>query len=225
MKYLIHTIAFLLLLTMATACGDFYVFEDEPDSWDGVAMRVLCDSNYVMEGDTMPLRVEFTPLNPDSGAVYWYIPDSLTAKIRNNSLIAKSAGELQLVAISNNGRLQDTARVTVFERWDTTRLEYSKINDMVVYANITIKGEQWNPETQLVAAFIDGRLAGVAEAREDFGIKYARLRIWADVEEHAGYVFLQCYDRRRFRLYSMPGFDFKVNPTLGTLSDLYPLNF
>ena len=225
MKYLIHTIALLLLLASATACGDFYVFEDEPDSWAGVTMRVLCDSNYVMEGDTMPLGVEFTPLNPDSGAVYWSIPDTLTAKIRNNSLIAKRAGELQLVAISNNGRLQDTARVTVFEHWDTDSLEYSNINDMVVYANISILGEQWNPETQLVAAFIDGRVAGVAEAREDFGIKYARIRIWSYAEEHVGKVILQCYDRSRYRLYSMPGFDFNVNPTLGTLSDLYPLNF
>lgn len=214
-----------MLLASATACGDFYVFEDEPDSWAGVTMRVLCDSNYVMEGDTMPLGVEFTPLNPDSGAVYWSIPDTLTAKIRNNSLIAKRAGELQLVAISNNGRLQDTARVTVFEHWDTDSLEYSNINDMVVYANITILGEQWNPETQLVAAFIDGRVAGVAEAREDFGIKYARIRIWAYAEEHVGKVILQCYDRNRYRLYSMPGFDFNVNPTLGTLSDLYPLHF
>lgn len=58
MKYLIHTIALIMLLLFA-ACGDFYVFENEPDSWDGVTMRVLCDSNYVMEGDSMPLLVDF----------------------------------------------------------------------------------------------------------------------------------------------------------------------
>ena len=65
MKYLIHTIALIMLLLFA-ACGDFYVFENEPDSWDGVTMRVLCDSNYVMEGDSMPLLVDFSPINPDA---------------------------------------------------------------------------------------------------------------------------------------------------------------
>ena len=54
------------MLLFFAACGDFYVFENEPDSWDGVTMRVLCDSNYVMEGDSMPLLVDFSPVNPDS---------------------------------------------------------------------------------------------------------------------------------------------------------------
>ena len=126
MKYLIHTIAFLLLLT-TTACGDFFLFEDESDIWDGVSMRVLCDSTYVMEGDTMALNVAFTPMNPDDGSVYWLLPDTITAKVRDNKLIAKNAGELDLVAISNNGRISDTVRVTVFERWNTERLEYSNM--------------------------------------------------------------------------------------------------
>ena len=68
------------MLLLFAACGDFYVFENEPDSWDGVTMRVLCDSNYVMEGDSMPLLVDFSPVNPDSGAVYWFIPDTVIAK-------------------------------------------------------------------------------------------------------------------------------------------------
>ena len=224
MKSLIHAIAFILLLSLA-ACGDFYVLDDEPDSWDGVAMRVLCDSNYVMEGDSMPLRVDFTPINPDSGAVYWFIPDTITAKIRHNTLIAKNAGELELVAVSNNGRLQDTARITVFEHWNTDRLEFSNPYDMVIYANITVGGKEWNPELQPVAAFVNGRVAGIAETREDYGIRYARIRIWSDASQYAGLIILRCYDRTRYRLYSFPGIDFRENPTLGTLSRLYPINF
>ena len=224
MKYLIHTIAFMLLFSFA-ACGDFYVFENEPDSWDGVTMRVLCDSNYVMEGDSMPLLVDFSPVNPDSGAVYWFIPDTAIAKIRHNTLFAKTAGELKLVAVSKNGRLQDTARVTVFEHWDTDRLEFSNAYDKVIYANITVGGKEWNPETQTVAAFVNERVAGVAEAREDHGIRYARIRIWSYADEYAGYVTLRCYDRTRYRLYSTLGIDFSVDPTLGTLSELYPVNF
>ena len=153
------------MLLFFAACGDFYVFENEPDSWDGVTMRVLCDSNYVMEGDSMPLLVDFSPVNPDSGAVYWFIPDTVIAKIRHNTLFAKTAGELKLVAVSNNGRLQDTARVTVFEHWDTDRLEFSNAYDKVIYANITVGGKEWNPETQTVAAFVNERVAGVSESR------------------------------------------------------------
>ena len=224
MKYLIHTIALIMLLLFA-ACGDFYVFENEPDSWDGVTMRVLCDSNFVMEGDSMPLLVDFSPINPDSGAVYWFIPDTVIAKVRHNTLFAKTAGELQLVAVSNNGRLQDTARVTVFEHWDTDRLEFSNTHDMVIYANITVGGKGWNPESQPVAAFVNGQIAGVAEAREDHGIKYARIRIWSYADQFSGIVTLQCYDRSRYRLYSALDIDFSVDPTLGTLSELYPVNF
>ena len=224
MKYLIHTIAFLLLLT-TTACGDFFLFEDESDIWDGVSMRVLCDSTYVMEGDTMALNVAFIPMNPDDGSVYWLLPDTITAKVRDNKLIAKNAGELDLVAISNNGRISDTVRVTVFERWNTERLEYSNMHDMVIFAHITVDGEEWDSETQEVVAFVNGSPAGKAVEKEANGIKYALIRVFSYSDEYGGLISLRCYDRSRFRLFRIErDIEFNVSPTLGTLSNLYQVD-
>ena len=65
----------------------------------------------------------------------------------------------------------------------------------------------------------------MAVKRQDHGVTYAELRIWAIDDQHVGNVQLRCYDRRNRRLYvSLNDIEFDAYTTLGTLSDLYPIN-
>ena len=97
---------------------------------------------------------------------------------------------------------------------------------MVIYAHITVRGEEWNPDSMMVGAFIGGQLVGMAVPKTAHDIDYALLRIWAKHDTHVGRILLRCYDRRRFRLYSAPqDFEFDTGKTLGTLSELYDINF
>ena len=223
MKYLLYLLAAMLALT---SCGDFYVLGSEPDPWDGISMKVSRNTAVVMEGDSMPLKVEFSPTDPSVTAVYWYSLDMNVATIKNDTMVATMSGDVGLVAISANGSLRDTCNVQVIERWNADRLEYSQPADMVIYADIQVDGQPWDDSTMMIAAFVREELAGMAVKRKAHGIEYTELRIWAVAEEDIGRVIFKCYDRRRFDLLlgeQEPEYDgFR---TLGTISDLYSITF
>ncbi len=223
MKYLLYLLAAMLALT---SCGDFYVLGSEPDPWDGISMKVSRNTAVVMEGDSMPLKVEFSPTDPSVTAVYWYSLDMNVATIKNDTMVATMSGDVGLVAISANGSLRDTCNVQVIERWNADRLEYSQPADMVIYADIQVDGQPWDDSTMMIAAFVREELAGMAVKRKAHGIEYTELRIWAVAEENVGRIDLRCYDRKNFRLYFYrDDIDFSATNTLGTLSDLYKINF
>lgn len=214
-----------LLTLLLTSCGDFFTFDEGPDEWTGVTMTVMNDSSCVMVGDSMPLRTQFSPYNPNESTVFWMTGDPY-AVIRNDTLVAQLAGECNVVAIGGAGRLSDTCSVTVIDRWDTTDYSRTAPSDMVVYAKISVGGEEWNPDSMLVAAVVRGTVAGTAVRKHLFDTDYAVIRIWALADGNVGPVTFLCYDRRRFRLYraeQKP--DFVATQALGTLSNLYTLSF
>ncbi len=222
MKHIIWSLLFAFTLV---SCGDFFTFNEEPDEWTGVTMTVTNDSAYVMVGDSMPLRVEFSPYNPNQSTVFWMTGDPY-AVIRNDTLVAQTAGLCNVVAIGGAGRLSDTCRVNVLDRWDAIDYSHSAPMDMVVYAKITVDDDTWMPDSMLVAALVRGKVAGVAIPKHTFDTDYAVIRIWALAEDEGQPITFVCYDRRRFRLYQSsqsPGFT--STQALGTLSALYPLPF
>lgn len=222
MKHIIWSLLFAFTLE---SCGDFYTFNEEPDEWTGVTMKAANDSACVMVGDSMPLRADFSPYNPNESPVFWMTGDPY-AVIRNDTLVAQTAGECSVVAIGGSGRLADTCSVTVIDRWDNIDYSRTAPSDMVVYAKISVGGEEWNPDSMLVAAVVQGKVAGTAVRKRLFDIDYAVVRIWANDDGNVGQVTFVCYDRRRFRLYrakQQP--DFVATRALGTLSNLYALSF
>ncbi len=218
----------MLTLTFGlSSCGDFYEFDAVADDWDSVQMHILCDSAYVMVGDSMPLTVEFVPpgLVNDS-SVFWAVSATSCARLHRDTLVALSPGELAVTAMGGNGRLAGTCTVNVIDRWEVVDFSRLQPSDMVIYADISVDGEVWNDSTMIVGAFVRGELAGVAVKREAFGVAYAELRIWALADQDVGRVELRCYDRRRFRLlYLRQELEFSATHTLGTLSNLYTINF
>lgn len=222
MKHIIWSLLFAFALV---SCGDFYTFNEEPDEWAGVTMKAANDSAYVMVGDSMPLRAEFTPYNPNESPVFWMTGDPY-AVIHNDTLVARTAGECSVVAIGGSGRLSDTCSVTVIDRWDTTDYNHSAPTDMVVYAKISVKGITWVPDSLPVAAVVGGKVAGVAERKRFLDTDYALIRIWALAEAEGEPLTLVCYDRRNFRLYKAAQSPaYTSAQALGTLSNLYEVEF
>lgn len=223
MKRLIWII--MALSMTLTSCGEFFTFEEEPDEWDGVTMHALNDSACIMVGDSLALQCEFLPMNPNGSPVYWMMNESESAKVNNDTLVALAPGKVNLTVLGAAGRLCDTIQVKVIDRWVIE--DFSKLNpsDMVIYANIQVDNEPWDDETMIVGAFVREELAGVAIKHQEYGVTYAELRIWAIDDLHVGNVQLRCYDRRNRRLYvSLNDIEFDAYTTLGTLSDLYPIN-
>lgn len=222
MKRLIWIITTCIALT---SCGDFFILDDSPDEWDGVTMTALNDSACLMVGDTLALQCEFLPMNPNGSSVFWTSSDPMCAMVTNDSLLAITPGKMEVRAINATGRLSDTIQVKVIERWKNEDFSFVHPSDMVIYADITVDEMPWDSETMIVGAFIRDELAGVAVKREAYGITYAEIRIWALADEAVGSVKLQCYDRRNKRLYvSLDDIEFNAYRTIGTLSDLYPIN-
>lgn len=223
MKHLLWLMASCLLLA---SCGEYFEFEESPGAWDSVSMKVENDYAFIMEGDSMPLRVQFTPSNPNDSPVAWLSSDTASARIVRDTLVALSTGDVLVRAIGGYGRLQDTCHVSVIAPWRMQDLSTSHPHDMVVYARITVDGEPWDARACMVAAFVRGQLAGMAVPRSACGTDYAEIRIWALATQDVGRVTFRCYVPRRYHLYvadERP--EYSGTQALGTLSHLYPINF
>lgn len=227
MKYLLHIIS-LGIVAMLSACGEFFTFEDL-ELVDSVKMRVAQDTAYVMVGDTMALKVCFDPPRSENMPVFWEMnsfENDSSAVIMNDTITALIAGEVDVIAHGNSGAVSDTCHVVVFDRWIDQSFETLHPSDMVIYADITIGGKPWNTETQIIAAFARGSIIGFAEDKEAYGIRYALLRLWSVADENVGTISFWCYDRSKHMLYQADKRpEFSALSHLGTLSDLYLLNF
>lgn len=211
---------------LLTSCGDYFQFGEEPNDWEGVSMRIINESTCVMVGDSMPLGIEFSDSSKTGCPVLWILSDQNIAKLQNDTLKAHQPGVVDVMAIAGNGQLSDTCQVRVIDRWEFPDFSTLHPSDMVIYADIHVDGEPWNDSTMMVGAFIGGELTGMAVRREAYGISYAELRIWAPTDQGQGRIDLRCYDRKNFRLLMMQeDIEFNAYQTLGTLSNLYPLNF
>ena len=221
-----HIFWLILIGLSLTSCGDFFQFQNEPEDWTGVKIKILNDSSYVMVGDSMPLAVSFTPDSISDGAIYWLLGDNSLAQLHADTLLAVQPGLLELTALGGGGRLSDKCKVNIIERWGAGDFNRMHPSDMVIYADIKVNGKPWDDSTMMVGAFVGGELTGMAVKREAFGISYAELRIWASSNQGQGRIDLRCYDRLNFRLYMLrDDIEYNAYQTLGTLSNLYNINF
>ena len=222
-----HLLWIVLTVMSLASCGEFFGFDDERhDEWNGVTMRILNDSAFVMVGDSMALGVEFSAHDVKERSVFWSLSDDACARLSNDTLVAVRPGSVYIMAVGGLGRFADTCRVNVIDRWTDADFNRQQPSDMVIYADITLDGQPWDDATVLVGAFVRGELAGMAVPRQALGVRYAEIRVWALADENVGRVELRCYDRRRFRMKLLrEEIDFSATRTLGTLSRLYPVNF
>lgn len=147
-----------LAVLALTSCGDFFEFGEERATWDG---KIICqnDSSVVMVGDTMTLSVDFSPPRPDSLSVFWSVTsdDSIPpAYVLGDRFIGVSPGTAHVMAVLSNAMASASCSVRVIGRWEQPDFNRLHPHDMVIYAHITVRGEEWNPDSMMVGAFIGG---------------------------------------------------------------------
>lgn len=162
-------------LSALTSC-EIDITEDEPIP--ALWMKLDRDSIVLMLGDTCHLNMQFQPDTVTNVTAFWELIDSMGVinVTQNGSVFATQIGEADVRVVAVNERLEDTCHVVVIDDWREMYETYPY--DMIVYADVFVKGYHNDPDGIRIAAFIDGEMRGYGEVRNDHGIPYTLFRIW-----------------------------------------------
>lgn len=220
----------MLALLPLSSCGDFYTFEETEAQPDSVSITVVQDTAYLMVGDTLPLRVNYTYGNATDNPVFWMplTEDTIICGvITNDSLTAIRVGEMDAVAVCSSVSMHtDTCHVIVLEPWLVDSITNS-YQDMIYYAHVTVDGREFDPSHMIVAAFNGPQIIGIGEMKEWSGIRYVQLRMFLDTDAVGGGVrvpiYVRCYDKATTMVYESDEDLYFDGETHGTLSNLLEL--
>ena len=184
------------------------------------------DTLYIMVGDQFQLHPVFSPDSVTVDDVLWTSSAEQVLSVSDNVFIGLSEGWSLVRAVSVSRQLEDSCYVNVMRRWDTTVREYPY--EMMVYANVTVHGQPYNPETMILGAFVDDEMRGVGEFMEWKGQQYVRFRVGSDLpyydpEGIEETVSFRVYYRRELRFEEFPQTIEYDGEAHGTLSDLFTL--
>ena len=201
----------LLSLLALTSCGLMEM--DEQVEFPVTELTLDRDTVCVMVGD----RFALTPvIKPDS------------VSVEDNVFTAKTAGWALVRAISVSQQLEDSCWVEVMPRWEDNRYEYP--HEMMVYADVTVDGQPFDPETMMLGAFVEDQLRGIGVLKESNGIRYVSFRVGSDMMEYNtdpdGYnetIRFRVYLKRQLRYKEFPQTIEFDGQTHGTLNRLFEL--
>ena len=168
-------VAFCLCLGVSTLASCEITEEEHVEAlW----MELDRDSIVVMLGDTCRLNMKFLPDTVTNVTAFWEVIDStgVINVLQNGAVIATQIGEADVRVVATNERFEDTCHVVVIDDWRELYDTYPY--DMLVYADVNIKGHHNNADSLRIAAFIDGEMRGYGQVRTDHGIPYTLFRIW-----------------------------------------------
>ncbi|MBP5771658.1 MAG: hypothetical protein J6W75_09900 [Bacteroidaceae bacterium] len=167
--------SFCLGLTALTSCE---ITVDEPLA--ALIMALDRDSVVLMLGDTIRLNMLVKPDTVTKITSFWDIIDTtgVINVLQNGAVFGTQTGEADVRVVAVNERLEDTCHVVVIEDWRELYETYPY--DMLVYADVNVKGYHNDAKGLRVAAFINDELRGYGEVRTDRGVTYTLFRIWHD---------------------------------------------
>ena len=191
-----------------------------------VDMHLDRDTVYAMVGDTLIIQPVFKPDTVTVSDIYWSTDNDTILHLDDNKFIAKNEGWTTVTAISVSHQVMDTCDVCVLSRWDLDSIAVYPY-ETVFYADVTVDGQEFNPDDMFLGALIDDQLRGVGIMKEAHGIKYMQIRVGSEIYDSEGvieYTIKFClYDRKTHTYRSFPdevNFDCEAH---GTLSNLYSL--
>ena len=184
------------------------------------------DTLYIMVGDQFQLNPVFQPDSITVDDVLWTSSAEEVLSVSNNVFIGLSEGWSLVRAVSVSRQLEDSCYVNVMRRWDSTVREYPY--EMMVYADVTVHGLPYNPETMILGAFVDDEMRGVGELMEWKGRQYVRFRVGSDLPSYdpeglEETVSFRVYFRREMRFEEFPQTVLYDGEAHGTLSNLFAL--
>lgn len=219
-----HTVrAFMAVAIIAatSACGEYYGVEPEhtgqaPNVTFGLNRTEIC----LMEGDTYTLTTLFNPDTVQGKALYWQTGNLLVATVDNGSVTARHQGTTTISATAIDHQLQASCLVAVLPRWhDFDARQYAY--DMVVYANVTVKGRPMDADVVL-AAFVGDEVRGLGQLQQAGDQPYTVIRIYSSDGSEQPVTF-RLYDRHDLAVYDLPNTYTFDGETHGTLSALVPM--
>lgn len=220
----IGNIILLFALAMFSSCGEFFNFEIEQPTVDG--LRMSYHNIDLIVGDSATFGIE---LSPDSLPVsyYWLVKgDEDAIELAGRKVNAMKPGKALVIVeaqrINNNIEVvSDSCYINVFDWKKVDFDEY--LYETVLYCSLAIDSIPITNDmgNTRLAAVVDGELRGLAVMREAYGIPYLEMRIKAIWPNEIAYI--ECYNPE---LYQHFVFDsLRLNgETYGTLSNLKHYN-
>jgi hypothetical protein len=177
MKIFKHIMVFLLLAT-AASCGDFYEMEEQAPEVNLGSIKIERRDLTIMEGEQFVMGVKTEVADSLLGGFFWQSLDTTVVRFSGDTVRAVKAGTAKVKVTSVKGQLTDSISVTVEERWLMDNVSpYLFARDMVVYADVTVKGQKAS-DNLIIAAFTDGELRGIGERKEAYGRQYVQIRVY-----------------------------------------------
>lgn len=220
MKQIVN-IFLLFVALMFCSCGDFFNFETEEPTVDG--LRMSHHEVDLIVGDSITFSVE---ISPDTLPVsyYWLVKgDEDAIELAGRKVNALKEGQALVVVeaqrVSNEAVdvVTDSCYVNVFEWREVDYNEY--LYETVVYCSLVVDGvtKTDNMGTTRLAAAVDGELRGLAVMREMYGVPYLELRIRASWPGEVANI--ECYNPDTHQRFVIEELQLD-GETHGTLSDL-----
>ena len=226
MKKIVRFTAMLLAFASLNACG-LMELEEQTD-FPVTEMSLERDTFYLMVGDQFTLTPQFVPDTVTIDDVFWMSSANDVLSVQDNVFTGQTPGWVTLKAISVSHQLEDSCQVLVLRRWENNSYEYPY--EMMVYANVTVHGQPFDPETMLLAAYAEGQLRGVGRLRESNGIQYVSFRVGSELSgfdpDPEGYnekVTFRVYYKNRLLMEEFPQTLYFDGEAHGSLTNLYTL--
>lgn len=213
----------LMTLILPTACD---LMDMENPQISMTEMHLDRDTIYLMVGDELMMEPVFIPDSVTNPWILWTSSNDTILTVNSNTFYALSPGWVQVKALSVTYRLEDSCMVNVMPRWEPTVREYPY--EMMVYANVTIHGKPFDPETMVIGAFVDDEMRGVGEMLQWKGQQYVRIRIGSDISYYdpdgiTETVTFRVYNRKELLYETFPQTLEYDGEAHGTLTSLYNL--
>lgn len=229
MKKIFTLLSFAMSLLFTVSCGLMEI-EEEPAMAE-VNMYFDRDTIYVMKGETFTITPVFDPDSVTLNDIYWTTSNDTVVGVSENTFTAFREGWSTVRGISVLHQIEDSCSVCVLKNWDYELPVYPY--ETVFYANVTVHGKPFNPETMKLYAYIGDELCGIGVQRENYGIPYVELRVGseldgensADPEEDPiiQLIKFRIYDKSRLIEEEVPGLVLFDGAAHGTLSNLYKI--
>ena len=220
MKQIVN-IFLLFVALLFCSCGEFFNFETEEPTVDG--LRLSHHEVDLIVGDSITFSVE---ISPDTLPVsyYWLVKgDEDAIELAGRKVNALKEGQalvlVQAQRVSNEAVdvVTDSCYVNVFEWREVDYNEY--LYETVVYCSLVVDGvtKTDNMGTTRLAAAVDGELRGLAVMRKMHGVPYLELRIRASWPGEVANI--ECYNPDTHQRFVIEELQLD-GETHGTLSDL-----
>ena len=219
----------LMLMQILCSCGQLFEANDEEELLTGT-ISLDRKSFDIMVGDSCLLDVSQLPVESHDKAIAWMSVDENVVRFRGDTVIAVGEGQTDVTVTWLSQHVSATCEVTVYPHWQIDPYVYP--HDALVYAAVTVGGRPADDQTivgvfsrsRSEGGFEDYTLHGVGELHSEHGITYMLLRVYGRREADATYT-LRCYDRKRLRVVEAASELLIPATGLGTLSNLYPIDF